>query len=53
MIRYKLRTGRLFEDADKAPMMLRKGKLPLFGHRVGGKSERKALFNRAAEGGSK
>ncbi len=53
MIRYKLRTGRFFEDADKAPVMLKKGKLPLFGTQVGGKSERKALFARAAKGGAK
>jgi len=33
---------------DKAPMMLLKGKLPLFGTRVGGQDERKALFGRAA-----
>ena len=48
MIRFKLRTRRLFEDAGKAPMMLLKGKLPLSGARVGGKDERKALFGRAA-----
>ena len=36
MAAIKFRTRRLFEDVDKAPMMLRKGKLPLFGTRVGG-----------------
>jgi len=45
---YKLRTGRYFEDMDKAPMMLAKGKLPLFGHRVAGRREREGLFSRAA-----
>jgi heterodisulfide reductase subunit C len=53
MVDFKLRTRRLFEDADKAPVMLRKGKLPLSAARVGGKDERKALFDRAAEGGAK
>jgi heterodisulfide reductase subunit C len=53
MVRFKLRAKRFFEDADKAPMMLRKGKLPFFGTRVGGKDERKALFGRAAGGGAK
>jgi heterodisulfide reductase subunit C len=53
MVRFKLRAKRLFEDVDKAPMMLRKGKLPLFGARVSGQEERKALFGRAAGGGAK
>ena len=48
---FKLRTRRLFEDTDKAPMMLSKGKLPLLGARVRGRSERKNLFRRAAQGG--
>ena len=48
MIRFKLRTRRFFEDADKAPMMLSKGKLALTAPQVGGKEERKALFRRAA-----
>jgi heterodisulfide reductase subunit C len=52
MAAYKLRTGRLFEDADKAPMMLSKGKLPLLGPRVSGRAQRKAMFRRAAEGGN-
>jgi heterodisulfide reductase subunit C len=51
MAAYKLRTGRLMEDADKAPMMLSKGKLPLMGANVSGRAERKALFRRAAQGG--
>jgi len=53
MMRYKLRTRRLFEDAGKAPMMLRKGKLALSAPQVGGKEEREALFGRAAAGGAK
>jgi heterodisulfide reductase subunit C len=53
MVRFKLRAKRLFEDVDKAPMMLLKGKLPLFGTRVGGQDERKTLFGRAAGGGAK
>ena len=51
MAAFKLRTRRLFEDVDKAPMMLRKGKLPLLGSRVRGRSEREKLFRRAAQGG--
>lgn len=50
MASFKLRTRRIFEDTDKAPMMLKKGKLPLFGARAGGRGERKELFRRAAEG---
>ncbi len=46
---FKLRTRRFFEDLDKAPMMLAKGKLPLLGGRVGGRPEREGLFNRAAK----
>ena len=48
MLGFKLRTRRLFEDVDKAPMMLLKGKLPLSSPRVAGKDERDALFGRAA-----
>ena len=51
MASYKLRTGRLMEDAGKAPMMLSKGKLPLLGSNVSGRAERKAMFRRAAQGG--
>jgi heterodisulfide reductase subunit C len=47
---FKLRTKRFFEDMDKAPMMLTKGKLPLFGQRIGGRRERERLFERAAQG---
>ncbi len=51
MAAYKLRTGRLLEDAGKAPMMLSKGKLPLLGPRVSGRAEREAMFERAVEEG--
>jgi heterodisulfide reductase subunit C len=51
MVRFKLRTMRLFEDIGKAPMMLLKDKLPLVGPRIAGRSGRKAMFRRAAQGG--
>jgi heterodisulfide reductase subunit C2 len=47
MAAFKLRTRRLFADVDKAPSMLAKGKLPLRGSRVGGRSDREELFRRA------
>jgi len=53
MAAYKLRTGRLLEDADKAPMMLSKSKLPPLGPRVRGRAQRQGMFRRAAEGGDK
>lgn len=52
MATFKLRTRRLLEDTDKAPMMLKKGKLPLLGGRVGDRAEREELFRRAARGRS-
>jgi heterodisulfide reductase subunit C2 len=48
MASFKLRTRRLLEDTDKAPMMLMKGKLPLLGGRIGDRGEREELFRRAA-----
>ncbi len=51
MAAFKLRTGRYLEDADKAPMMLSKGKLPLVGPKVRGRAQRRAMFQRASEGG--
>jgi heterodisulfide reductase subunit C len=45
---FKVRTGRYLEDFDKAPMMLRKGKLPLLGGRVRDRGAREELFRRAA-----
>jgi len=53
MAEYKIRTGRLMEDAGKAPMMLSKGKLPLLGSSVRGRAERKAMFEKAARGGDR
>ncbi len=50
MVEFKLRTLRLFADAGKAPMMIARGKLSLFGPRVRGKAQRKAMFRRAAGG---
>jgi heterodisulfide reductase subunit C len=47
MATFKLRTRRVWDDVDKAPSMLAKGKLPLRGSRVGGRSEREELFRRA------
>jgi heterodisulfide reductase subunit C len=47
MATFKLRTRRFFEDMDKAPAMLTKGKLPLRGSRVAGRGEREELFRRA------
>jgi heterodisulfide reductase subunit C len=38
----------LLADAEKAPTMIAKGKLPLRGSRVHGKAQRKAMFRRAA-----
>jgi heterodisulfide reductase subunit C len=48
MVAFKLRSGRLLADTGKAPMMLKKGKLPLFGARAGSREERRQLFRRAA-----
>jgi heterodisulfide reductase subunit C len=47
---FKMRTGRLLADMDKAPIMLTKGKLPLLGERMSGRREREGLFRRAAQG---
>ena len=51
MAAYKLRTMDLFSDMAKLPMMLRKGKLRLFGKRAGDKAARKAMFDRARAAG--
>jgi len=51
MAAFKLRTLRLFEDLGKLPMMLWKGKLPLFPSAAPGRQEREAMFARAAEAG--
>jgi heterodisulfide reductase subunit C2 len=49
MAAFKLRTLRLFEDLGKLPMMLWKGKLPLFAAAAPGRKERAQLFARAAQ----
>jgi heterodisulfide reductase subunit C len=49
MAAFKLRTLRLFDDLAKLPMMLWKGKLPLFPSAVPGRQEREELFQRAAQ----
>jgi heterodisulfide reductase subunit C2 len=46
---YKLRTGDLFSDVDKAPKMLAKGKLSLLPHRSGGVKQVREVFRRAEE----
>jgi heterodisulfide reductase subunit C2 len=48
MASFKLRTLRLFQDMGKLPMMLWKGKMPLFQSAIPGRSERVAMFDRAA-----
>jgi len=50
MTAYKLRTRRFFDDMAKLPMMLTKGKLPLFPKSVGDKGRRQEMFKRAAQG---
>jgi heterodisulfide reductase subunit C2 len=47
MAAYKLRTMRLFEDVDKAPMMVMKRKIKLLPKNVPGRAERKRIFARA------
>jgi heterodisulfide reductase subunit C len=47
MAAFKLRTRRFMEDIGKAPAMTAKGKLPLRGSRVRGRSEREEMFRRA------
>ena len=46
---FKLRTMRLFEDMSKLPMMLLKGKMPLWQAAAPGRREREELFKRAAQ----
>jgi heterodisulfide reductase subunit C2 len=47
MAAFKLRSRRLFDDVDKAPAMLAKGKLPLLGSHVGDRKQREELFRKA------
>ena len=49
MASFKLRTMRLFEDMGKLPMMLFKGKMPLWQPVAPGRNEREAMFERAAK----
>jgi heterodisulfide reductase subunit C len=49
MASFKLRTMRLFQDMGKLPMMLWKGKMPLFQSAAPGRSEREEMFERAAK----
>ncbi|MGD0835908.1 MAG: 4Fe-4S dicluster domain-containing protein [Polyangia bacterium] len=49
MAAFKLRTLRLFDDMGKLPMMLGKGKLPLWSAAAPGRRERERLFARAAQ----
>jgi heterodisulfide reductase subunit C len=51
MAAFKLHTLRLFQDLGKLPMMLWKGKLPLFQSAAPGRSEREQIFARAAQAG--
>ena len=45
---FKLRTLRLFQDMGKLPMMLIKGKMPLFQSAAPGRKERREMFDRVA-----
>ena len=49
MASFKLRTGRLFADMRKLPMMLLEGKLPLMQAGAPGRGEREQMFERAAQ----
>jgi hypothetical protein len=49
MASFKLRTMRLFEDMGKLPMMLLKGKMPLWQSAAPGRSEREEMFKRAEQ----
>src|SRR5512141_2088216 len=49
MASFKLRTMRLFQDMGKLPMMLWKGKMPLYQSATPGRAERVAIFERAAQ----
>jgi heterodisulfide reductase subunit C len=47
MASYKLRTGTFFQDMDKVPLMLRKGKLAILPPKVRDGGERERMFQRA------
>ena len=54
MASFKLRTMQLFSDMGKLPMMLWKGKMPLWSGKVKGRKQREELFRRVRDmdGGS-
>ena len=49
MMAYKLRSGNLISDVDKAPKMLAKGKLKVLPNRSGNVNEVRQVFRRAEE----
>jgi heterodisulfide reductase subunit C2 len=49
MVAYKLRSRKFFADADKAPQMLKKGKLSLLPKRSGSAGEVREVFRRAEQ----
>lgn len=49
MASFKLRTMRLFSDMGKLPMMLWKGKMPLWSASVKGRKQREELFRRVRD----
>jgi heterodisulfide reductase subunit C len=51
MALFKLRTGKFFEDLDKLPVMLRKGKLAFWPRSEPGRGARQAMFQRIARMG--
>jgi heterodisulfide reductase subunit C len=51
MASFKLKTMRLFKDMGKLPLMLIKGKLPLWQAAAQGRSEREEMFKRAQQAG--
>ena len=53
MTAFKLRTRQFFADVGKLPMMLSKGKLTILPHKIPGRADRQALFDRIAQAGGK
>jgi heterodisulfide reductase subunit C len=51
LLRYKLKTGRLFDDAELGPKLMKLGKLNLKPHECGGQAEVEAIFRRFSERG--
>ncbi|TYO94911.1 4Fe-4S dicluster domain-containing protein [Desulfallas thermosapovorans] len=48
MVIYKIKSGDLFSDMDVGLEMFRKGKLPLFPHRIKARGKIKDIFNKTA-----